>query len=447
MVPRFFISAPKGMSGKTIVTLGVIYGLAKRGLRVAPFKVGPDFIDPSYHSWAAGRPSRNLDVVLMGESGVVERFVKYSLDADVAVVEGVMGLYDSMDGVSEVGSTAQVAKLLKAPVVLVLNGDRVNRTLRAVVRGLKSFDPAVSIHGVVLTNVTSRQAEKISKSLVEEGVQVFGAIPKSRVIEEAFGYRHLGLVPVAERGDVPTLGEVLERYVLPYLDMEGLLAAARTAGELDVKIEEGPPVGRRRCRVGVVKDSAFTFYYPELLEEAAALGELVFLDATGGGGDLDVDVVVVGGGFPEMQAERLEKNRPFRKALLEYIQRGGKVYAECGGLMYLTSSIIIDREEYEMVGAIDAATVLLSKPVGKGYVWGTVVRPTPVAPVGARLVGHEFHYSKVILREKVEPAIKLERGVGIGGGWDGVVKWNMHAQYMHIHPYTYSVLRRLCPST
>ena len=446
MVPRFLISAPKGMSGKTIVTLGVIYGLAKRGLRVAPFKVGPDFIDPTYHSWASGRPGRNLDPVLMGEEGVLERFIKYTVDVDIAVIEGVLGLYDSPDGVSEVGSTAQVAKLLKAPVVLVLNGDRVNRTLRAVVRGLKSFDPGVKIAGVVLTNVTSKQAEKITKSLSEEGVEVFGAVPKSSALERAFEYRHLGLVPVGERADAPTLADVLENYVVPYLDLDRFIDIARSAEpDGDFKqISEVTAAPGRRCKVGIVKDNAFTFYYPELIEEATFLGEPIFLNALEGDFVDEVDLVIVGGGFPEVYAERLEKNKSFRKSLLEYIQRGGRVYAECGGLMYLTSSIVIDRNEYEMVGAIDAVTVLLRRPVGKGYVWGSVVRNTPVAPVGTKLLGHEFHYSKLIPRERLEPVIKLERGVGIGGGWDGVVKWNMHAQYMHIHPYTYNVLRYLC---
>ncbi|MGC9051516.1 cobyrinate a,c-diamide synthase [Pyrobaculum sp.] len=446
MIPRIVISAPRGMSGKTIVTLGILYGLARRGLRVAPFKVGPDYIDPSYHSLAAGVAGRNLDVVLMGEDGVKRRFVKYAAGADLAVVEGVLGLYDSVDGVSELGSTAQVAKLLKAPVVVVLNGERVNRTLRAVVRGLKAFDPGVDVAGVILTNVTPRQAEKLVKALPEEGVEILGVVQKSKRVAEAFAYRHMGLVPTGERVDAGGLLEVLESYVVPHLDLDGILSIAKRAGELDEEPDPDTPAGGN-CRVGIIMDRAFTFYYPELLEAAASVGKPVFINSLRDQALPPVDLVVVGGGFPEVLAEELERNKPFRKALLSYVESGGRLYAECGGLMYMTSSIIIDRSEYEMVGAIDAVTVMLDRPVGKGYVWGQVVGDTPVAPRGTRLVGHEFHYSKIIFREKPNLVIKLERGVGVGGGWDGVVKYNMHAQYLHIHPYTYNVLAALCRST
>ncbi|MFN7106280.1 MAG: cobyrinate a,c-diamide synthase, partial [Pyrobaculum sp.] len=403
-------------------------------------------IDPSYHQTAAKRPGRNLDVVLMGEEGVVRRFVKYSKDVDVAVIEGVLGLYDSLDGMSELGSTAQLAKLLKAPVVLVLNGDRINRTLRAVVRGMKLFDPKVEIPAVILTNVTERQKEKLMKSLPEEGVEVVGAVPKSKALEEAFRYRHLGLVPTGERGDVDTVIHVLENYVTPYVDLDRLVEIAKTAGEIETSYEP-EATGGGSCKVGIVMDNAFTFYYPELVEEAASLGQPVFISALRDSTVPDVDVVTIGGGFPEVFAERLEKNRPFRKSLLSYIERGGVLYAECGGLMYLTSSIVIDRSEYEMVGAIDAVTILLDRPVGKGYVWGVVTGDTPIAPRGTAIKGHEFHHSKVVMREKAPLAIRLERGVGVGGGGDGIVKKNMHAQYTHIHPYTYSVLQKLCRYT
>jgi len=448
VVPRLIVSSFKGMSGKTIISLALMYGLQRRGLKVAPFKVGPDYIDPSYHAAAAGRPSRNLDVVLMGERGVVERFIRHSAGADVAVIEGVLGLYDSIDGVSELGSTAQVAKLLKAPVVLVLNGERVNRTLRAIVRGLKAFDAGVQILGVVLTNVTERQAAKLVKSLPEEGVEVLGAVPKSSKIAEVFSYRHLGLTPATERGDQPTIFDVVERHVLPYIDLDRVLDVAKTAGDLEWEQPSSadPPQGGR-CRIGIFFERAFTFYYPEVFEEATSLGSVEFINALKDGEVPDVDVIFIGGGFPEVFAAELSRNKPLFASLRRYVERGGKLYAECGGLMYLTSSIIIDGEEYGMADLIDAVTVMLKRPVGKGYAWGKVVEETPIAPLGTELKGHEFHYSKIILREKVKTAIKLERGVGVGGGVDGIVKGNMHAQYLHIHPYTYSVLRRLCLST
>jgi len=435
------------MSGKTIISLALMYGLQKRGLSVAPFKIGPDYIDPSYHAAAAGRPSRNLDVVLMGERGVVERFVQYSAGADVAVIEGVLGLYDSVDGVSELGSTAQVAKLLKAPVVLVLNGERINRTLRAIVRGLKAFDPGVQIPGVVLTNVTERQAAKLVKSLPEEGVEVLGVVPKSSKIAEVFSYRHLGLTPVKERSDQPTVFDVVERHVLPHIDLDRVLEVAKAAGDLEWAEASlpSPPV-EGRCRIGIFFDRAFTFYYPEVFEEAKSLGSVEFINALNDVDLPDVDVIFIGGGFPEIFAADLAKNKPLFSALRRYAESGGRLYAECGGLMYLTSSIVIDGEEYEMADVIDGVTIMLKRPVGKGYVWGKVVGRTPIAPLGAGIKGHEFHYSKLVLKERLETAIKLERGVGIGGGLDGIVKGNLHAQYTHIHPYTYSVLAALCKS-
>jgi cobyrinic acid a,c-diamide synthase len=434
------------MSGKTIISTAIMYGLLKRGLRAAPFKIGPDYIDPSYHRAFAGVPSRNLDYVLMGEEGVLRRFAKYSAGFDVAVVEGVLGLYDSVDGYTELGSTAQVAKAIKAPVVLVLDGERTNRTLKAVVRGLKSFDPAVRIPAVILTNITRRQAEKLSKSLSEE-VEVIGAVPRSDKVAEAFSYRHLGLTPVGERGDAESLAEVIERYVLPYIDLDALLRIAKDVEPLEpppaAAEVEGPPT---KCRVGVVADRAFTFYYPEVLEEAAAAGEAVLVNSLRDSSIPDVDLLIIGGGFPEVLAEELERNRPFRSALAQFAERGGRIYAECGGLMYLTSSIIVGGEEYEMVGVIEGHSVMLKKPVGKGYAWGRVVGETPIAPLGAELKGHEFHYSKLILKERVKAVIKLERGVGIGEGRDGIVKWNTHAQYLHLHPYTYNVVRAVCGS-
>jgi len=445
MVPRVVVSAFKGMSGKTIISLALMYGLQKRGLRVAPFKVGPDYIDPTYHAAAAGRDSRNLDVVLMGERGVVERFIRYSASADIAVIEGVLGLYDSIDGVSELGSTAQVAKLLKAPVVLVLNGERINRTLRAIVRGLKSFDPEVQIPAVVVTNVAERQAAKLVKSLPEEGVEVLGVVPKNSKIAEAFSYRHLGLTPVPERGDRPAIVDVVERFVLPHIDLDRLVEIAKGAGDIAFESPQPPSRGEEGgCRIGVFFDRAFTFYYPEVFERAKSLGAVEFIDSLSHSTVGDVDVVFIGGGFPEVHAAALSKNKPLFADLRRYVERGGGLYAECGGLMYLTSSIVIEGEEYEMADLIDAVTVMLKRPVGKGYAWGKVVGRTPIAPIGAEIKGHEFHYSKLILREKVEAAIRLDRGVGIGGGLDGIVKNNMHAQYMHIHPYTYDVLTALC---
>ncbi|MBP1448681.1 MAG: hydrogenobyrinic acid a,c-diamide synthase (glutamine-hydrolyzing), partial [Thermoproteus sp.] len=400
MAPRIIISSFKGLSGKTIISTALIYGLSKRGLRVAPFKVGPDYIDPSYHYLAAGVPSRNLDVFLMGIDGVLRRFSRYSKGADVAVVEGVMGLHDSMDGVSELGSTAQVAKALRAPVILILNGERVNRTLRAVVRGLKEFDKEVQIPAVVLTNIAGRQAEKLGKSLAEEGVEVVGWVPRDEEVAEVFSYRHLGLVPARERGEPERLFSLFERKVLPYLDMDKVLEIAKSADELDgvEPLDGGGAAGG--CRIGIFLDRAFNFYYPEVLERAKELGEVFFVDATKDQKLPEADLLVIGGGFPETSGELLERNKPLRAEVRRYVERGGALYAECGGLMYSASSVIYNGEQYEMAGIVEGDAVVLKRPVGHGYAIARVAEDSLIGPAGAEIKGHEFHYSKLILREK-----------------------------------------------
>lgn len=447
-MPRIVISAPRGKSGKTLVTSAILLGLVKRGFRVAPFKVGPDYIDPTYHAAAAGVPSRNLDVFLMGEKGVLERFVRYSAGADIAVVEGVMGLYDSYDAVSEVGSTAQVAKLLNAPVILVVDVERMNRSVRALIRGFKMFDPRVDIRGVIITNATRKQIEKLSRIVQEEGVELLGAIPRNDELAGEFAYRHLGLVPVPEKGT--TFVDVLEKHVLKYLDLDGIVDVARSAGPIDFDVPEpnsSAPINYR-CRIAIVFGGAFTFYYPEMIEAAISIGDVVFLDAVKDPDvPSDVDLVIVGGGFPEVLGEELEKNRSFRASMRKFVDSGGRVYAECGGLMYMLSSVVYEGAEYEMVGAVDGIAYVLKKPVGLGYVVGEFIDNSIVARKGTVVRGHEFHYSKVYIRDDVKFVIKLSRGVGVGNGLDGMVKNNLHAQYTHIHPYTYNVIKAVCQST
>lgn len=446
-IPRVVISAPKGKSGKTLVVSAILLGLVRRGFKVAPFKVGPDYIDPTYHAAAAGVPSRNLDVFLMGEKGVLERFVRYSAGADIAIIEGVMGLYDSFDAISEVGSTAQVARLLNAPVVLVVDVERMNRSVRALIRGFKLFDPRVDIRGVIITNATGRQIDRLSRVIQEEGVELLGAIPRNSELAGEFAYRHLGLVPVPERG--AGFISKLERYVLRYIDVDGIVEVAKSAGPVDqVVLREAPLSAVSRCRVAVVFGGAFTFYYPEVIEAAASLGDVVFLDASRDSEvPSDVDLVVVGGGFPEVLGEDLERNRSFRASLRRFIDGGGRVYAECGGLMYMLSSVIYEGVEYEMVGAVDGVAYVLKKPVGLGYVIGEFIDDSIVAKRGTVIRGHEFHYSKAYVRDDVKLVIRLSRGVGIGNGFDGLVKNNLHAQYTHIHPYTYNVIEAVCRST
>nr|KJR72421.1 MAG: cobyrinic acid a,c-diamide synthase [Vulcanisaeta sp. AZ3] len=439
-VPRVVVASYKGKVGKTTASLAISMALIKAGYRVSMFKVGPDFIDPSYHAAIMNRPSRNLDYVLMGDQGILTRFHRYSIGSDVAIIEGVSGLYDSVDGVSEVGSTAQVAKLLKAPVILVINGERINRTVRALVRGLRVFDPEVRIRGVVFTNVNKRQVDKLVKAVEEEGLETIGYILRSDDIEELMQYRHLGLVHAQEVDRSRIISVINEASI--YIDVNKVLSIAKESEPVEFVQDYSRNTDinyPKRVRIGIVTGRVFTFYYPEVIERAQEIGDVRFLDPEVDQDVGDVDLVVIGGGFPEIYGRYLERNRSFRSSLRSFIDRGGYVYAECGGLMYLTDSIVYNNEEYEMVGAIDAITIMHKRPVWYGYATARVIRDSIIGGAGTIIKGHEFHYSTIVLRGRYDFVIRYERGFGING-FDGILINNAYAYYLHIHPDTYDIL-------
>lgn len=434
--PRVVISSWKGKSGKTLAVMALIRALSKMGLKVSVFKVGPDYIDPSYHRAVSGSPSRNLDYVLMG-AGVVERFSRYSRGSDIALVEGDHGLYDSADGLTELGSTAQVAKLLGAPVVLVIDGERTNRTVGALVRGIKLFDPGVKVVGAILTNLVSRQVDRITRIVEAEGVAVIGHILRDERISEGMAYRHLGLTHAAELGGAWQDG-VLRPEVLSTLDAGKLVSLAKEGSEvlLPFSTGDGPKAGTP-VKAGVLAGRPFTFYYPETIERLSNLGSVVFVDPEADQNLPEVDILLIGGGFPEVYASGLEANRALRSDIRRFVDRGGHVYAECGGLMYLTDSLVYNDREYDMVGAIQGATTLTRRPVAHGYAVAKVLSDTPIAPAGTTLKGHEFHYSRIALGREYDLALSYEKGSGIVGGRDGITVNNAYAHYMHLHPDTY----------
>jgi len=435
-VPRLIISSYRGKNGKTVATLAIASALIRRGLKVSMFKVGPDFIDPSYHQEITGAPSRNLDHVLMGDR-VIERFHRYSVGKDIAIIEGVAGLYDSPDGLTEEGSTAQMAKILKAPVVIVINGERINRTAGAILRGLREFDRDVKIIGAVLTNVVSGQIDKMSKVINREGIELIGYIGKSSTIESIMSYRHLGLVHATER----TPGSIASAYndAPINIDATKVLSAARENLEvLNVRLREAEIYEKRDLRIGIVHGRAFTFYYPETIEIASRLGNVQFIDPERDQ-SAGADLILIGGGFPEIYAGELEKNRPFRSYIKNFVEKGGYLYAECGGLMYLSDSIVYDNAEYKMVGVFDAMSIMMDRPVGHGYARGIALKDTLIATRGTVLLGHEFHYAKLLLKSGYDFGIKYDKGTGING-FDGLAIRNSYAQFMHIHPETYNFM-------
>ncbi|MET1123998.1 MAG: cobyrinate a,c-diamide synthase [Archaeoglobaceae archaeon] len=429
-IPRIIVAGVRSKVGKTLIAMGLMRCLADRGYIVQPFKVGPDFIDPGFHTFAARRASRNLDSFMLDRKAIYEVFARGCRGADIAVIEGKTGLYDSAELRGEKGSVAEVAKILRSPVVLVADVERMGRSLAAMLLGYKLFDREVAIEGVILNRAGGeRHRERVVEAAKLAGMRVLGCVPRINV---NMPYRHLGLVTAYEREDVEEVieraAEVIERFV----DVEAIVDVASRAPPLDLDFEDAES-SSRDVRVGVVKDRAFSFYYTENLEELAKRAELVFVDSMEDKKLPDVDALYIGGGFPEVFAEQLERNERLRNQIYDFCSSGKPVYAECGGLMYLGESIEVNGCEYEMVGFLPLKTRMFEKFQAQGYCVYTAVRDTVVAARGEKLLGHEFHYSKPEIKGNVNFAFAVERGHGIDGKRDGVVLENTLACYLHLH--------------
>ncbi|MCI3277102.1 cobyrinate a,c-diamide synthase [Streptomyces cylindrosporus] len=427
-VPRLVIAAPASGSGKTTVATGLMAAFAARGLAVSPHKVGPDYIDPGYHALATGRVGRNLDAYMCGPESIGPLFAHGARGCDVAVVEGVMGLYDGAAGEGELASTAHVAKLLRAPVVLVVDASSQSRSVAALVHGFVSWDPEVRIGGVILNKVASdRHEELLREALDQTGVPVLGVL--RRVAQVDTPSRHLGLVPVAERrAEAVDAVAAMAAQVRQGCDLEGLLELARSAGALSCAPWEPPVVeAERRAVVAVAGGHAFTFAYAEHTELLTAAGaEVVTFDPLRDEQLPDgTQGLVIGGGFPEVYASELSANEPLRKAVAALAESGAPVAAECAGLLYLCREL----DGRPMCGVLDA-TARMSERLTLGYRDAVAVSDSVLAVAGTRLRGHEFH------RTVVEP------GAGTAPAWgvraadrrvEGFVEKGVHASYLHTH--------------
>ncbi|MFI6339996.1 cobyrinate a,c-diamide synthase [Streptomyces sp. NPDC050535] len=457
-VPRLVVAAPSSGSGKTTVATGLMAAFAARGLAVSAHKVGPDYIDPGYHALATGRVGRNLDAYLCGTELIAPLFGHGARGCELAVVEGVMGLYDGAAGEGELASTAQVAKLLRAPVVLVVDASSQSRSVAALVHGFVSWDPEVRVAGVILNKVGSvRHEGLLREALDESGVPVLGVLRRAPQVDTPS--RHLGLVPVAERrADAVEAVAAMASQVREGCDLEALLALARSAPALSgaawdaaeavgsspspplpVPVLEGSapelPVARRARpqtpdglkRVAVAGGAAFTFSYAEHAELLGAAGaEVVVFDPLrderlppGVGG------LVIGGGFPEVYAPELSANEPLRKAVAALVEGGAPVAAECAGLLYLSREL----DGKPMCGVIDAKA-RMDEGLTLGYRDAVALSDSVLAVTGTRMRGHEFH------RTVVEP------GAGAAPAWgvrvprkrvEGFVQDGVHASYLHTH--------------
>jgi cobyrinic acid a,c-diamide synthase len=435
--PRVVLSGLSGGSGKTVATLGLLEIWRRSGYAVAPFKKGPDYIDTAWHSLSAGRPSHNLDTFLMQSADILWSLDAYSRSADVAVVEGNRGLYDGMDA-EGTHSTAELAKLIQAPVVLVVNCTKATRTVAAFVLGCKMLDKELNIGGVILNQVANIRQESIIRSSVEKetGVPILGAIPRIKGLP--FSERHLGLLPPEEHPRAMDALDRLHKAMLNNIDADAIWNLAASSPEFVVPsiVAEPVTVSDVAPRIGVFRDSAFTFYYPENLEALERHGaKLVEISGLRERTLPQVDALYIGGGFPETHAQELADNASFRASLRREIEEGLPVYAECGGLIYLGESVEFRGKTYSMAGVFPVNFSIGEKPQGHGYVVFETDGQNPFFRKETVLRGHEFHYARVsgYKREEVATVFKVKRGYGFDSGRDGLVHKNVLASFCHIH--------------
>ncbi|MBI5164262.1 MAG: cobyrinate a,c-diamide synthase [Magnetospirillum sp.] len=435
--PRLLISAAHKSSGKTTVTVGLAAALAARGLAVQAFKKGPDYIDPLWLGAATGRACRNLDFHTMPPHLIRSTFERLSRDADISLIEGNKGLYDGVDLEGQ-GSSAKLATWLEAPVVLVIDTSGMTRGIAPLLLGYRAFEPEVRIAGVILNKVSGPRHEKKLREVVAHytGLPVLGAIARSADME--IMERHLGLVPANEADQAAIAIDRLRDCVARQVDLDALVALANDSPATEVFPTPAVSLQVPDITIGVIRDAAFGFYYPDDLEALQAAGaELVMLDAINDPHlPDDLDGLFVGGGFPETQASLLEGNAGFRADLRAKAQAGMPVYAECGGLMYLSRAIVWGCDRRAMVGLIPGDAVMHKRPQGRGYVRlrETDAFPWPRLEDGPGVLpAHEFHYSRLENLEGDFPfAYEVVRGAGIGDHRDGLVIRNTLATYAHM---------------
>jgi cobyrinic acid a,c-diamide synthase len=435
--PRLTVAGLGGDSGKTLVSLGILLLAQQRGLEVRAFKKGPDYIDAAWLRWAAGHPARNLDTYMMGFETPAASFAAHAATAGLNVIEGNRGLFDGSDP-EGTHSTAELAKVIRSPIILVLTATKVTRTAAAFVVGCQYLDPKIKISGVVLNKVATSRQESVLREAIENasGVPVVGVLPRAKG-ETLLPGRHLGLVTPEEHPRIDEVHQNLLTLVEGNLDLDHLLDIALSAPGLPPQ----PPLpvpspADGPLRVAYLADSAFTFYYPENLEALAAGGaELIPVSALSASQLPDaIDALYIGGGFPETHGATLAANKPFHASLRDRAAAGLPIYAECGGLMLLSRAIHWAGERHEMAGVLPFEVEVRKRPQGHGYTELTVNAPNPFFAPGAILRGHEFHYSRVIPSGELPPtACKVTRGTGCYQKRDAATINNVWASYTHLH--------------
>ncbi len=446
------IAALRGGSGKTILSIGLIAAWKKRNKSIAPFKKGPDYIDTGWLALAADRPCYNLDTFLLTPPLILQSFLAHTHKDDIAVIEGNRGLYDGIDLAGST-STAELAKLLKTPVLLCVDCTKITRTMAAVISGLIQFDPDVTIMGVVLNRVAGARHERILRDNIEHycGIPVLGAIPKLKT--QIFPERHMGLVPTPEHDWAGESINTAAQVASDHIDLDAVYECIQDLSPLKVIASGQQPAassqeseiasqtvnmetGSSRPLIGIIKDSAFQFYYPENIDALKMAGaEILFISPLAQKTLPALDALYIGGGFPETHAQQLAENKSFRDALKAMAEDGLPIYAECGGLMYLGEELVLEENAYPMVGVLPLTFDFYPRPQGHGYTVVTVENDNPYYDIGAEIRGHEFHYSRVLnwSGDEKDLVFRMQRGVGITKDKDGICYKNVLATYTHIH--------------
>ncbi|MFA5313075.1 MAG: cobyrinate a,c-diamide synthase [Methanomassiliicoccales archaeon] len=428
---RIVIAGAGSGVGKTTIATGIMSVLSRK-MKVQGFKVGPDFIDPMFHTAATGRPSRNLDSFFMDPAMIRNLYGWATRDADLAVIEGVRGLYDGLTSTGDTGSTAEIAKFLDAPVVLVVNARSLAKSAAAHVLGFKMLDREIRIEGVILNQISGARHREKAVEAVESltDTEVIGVIERRK---ESLPERHLGLVTVPEKDDVSAMLRQIEEFVID-VDVDRLMAIAESAPDIEFDSRSPfPSAPRTGIKIAVPKDRAFSFYYPENIESlSSAGGEVVHFSPTDGDPLPDADAYYLGGGYPEIYANQISKNKDFREGLRTASDDGKLIYGECGGLMTLCHSIVDGESEYPMAGIFDQRAELTIDRQGLAYVKARTTKENFLFP-DIDIVGHEFHYSRLVPTPLGPFAYDVLRGTGIDGGHDGLVRSRTIGTYMHQH--------------
>ena len=427
-VPRLVVAGATSGVGKTSITSTIIYGIKKRGYTVQPFKVGPDYIDPSYLSAISGKDAKNLDVWLMGESELLHSFVKNST-SDISVIEGVMGYYDGFGGKTNYASTHHVASLLKSPTILILDASKTARSIAATALGFAKFHRNSRIVGIILNKIGSKKHESMCKqALASLKVPILGSILRN---SESLESRHLGLIPVKEQRSLQNKIRKVSREISDSLDIDKIIQICKNVSELPkVKAKK---IKKPIATVAVALDSSFNFYYHDNLEALRREGaKLKFFSPVGDKKIPKCDLIYIGGGFPEVLGQSLERNTIMRKMIKKHAEEGMPIYAECGGLMYLTKSISFGKKKYKMVGLFDAET-RMTKKMTLNYTEGRITSGCLVSGP-AKFRAHEFHYSKIgNLARDAKLVYDLKIGEGISGKKDALSEYNTLASYCHLY--------------